>query len=108
MRDIPTNQGLNSRSLPKKREQAVTELARLEHEKSRLERELEMWRENQKQTEARLEKVEERLASLRDMVEPAAGDETPKRTPARRRSAARATSQDEDDDADWHEISLEY
>lgn len=106
MRDIPTNQGLNSRSLPKKRKQAITELARLEHEKSRLERELEMWLENQKQTEARLEKIDARLASLREMVESPAGDETPKRTPVRRRSAARATSQD--DDPDWHEISLEY
>lgn len=108
MRDIPTNQGLNSRSLPKKREQAITELARLEHEKARLERELEMWRENQKQTEARLEKVEARLAALREMVEPAAADEVPRRTAGRRRSATSATRRDEDDDQGWHEIALEY
>ena len=62
MRDIPTNYGLNNRSLPKTREQAVTELARLEHEKSRLERELKIWTENQQQTQTRIEQVTERLA----------------------------------------------
>ncbi len=107
MRDIPTNEGLNSRSLPKKREQAVTELARLEHEKSRLERELDMWRQNQAQTESRLEKIEKRLAALRELVEPSAGDEAPKRTPARRRSAGSAP-RNEEDESGWHEIALEY
>ena len=40
MRNIPTIQGLRHRSLPTTREQTVAELARLEHEKVRLKREL--------------------------------------------------------------------
>ncbi len=51
MRDIPTIQGLRNRSVPTTREQVMSELARLEHEKARLEREMNIWLANQKKTE---------------------------------------------------------
>lgn len=107
MRDIPTIQGLSNRSVPTTREQAVTELARLEHEKARLERELKMWTENQKKTQARLQKVEERLALLQQTLDPPATQSPPRRRKASRPSAEDAEG-DDDESQGWREISLEY
>jgi exonuclease VII small subunit len=69
MRDIPTIQGLRNRSVPKSREQTVSELARLEHEKARLERELNIWIANQKKTENRLQQAHERIVILQKILE---------------------------------------
>jgi hypothetical protein len=123
MRDIPTIQGLSSRSVPATRPQAATELARLEHEKARLERELKMWIGNQKRTESRLRLVEERLALVQQvMVPPAAGDLTKPvlstsaalsvnaaegRTRVRQSPTAEADS-GEGEAQGWQEIALEY
>jgi hypothetical protein len=82
MRDVPTIQGLRHRFLPGTREQTVAEVARLEHEKARLERELSLWLQHQDRTEKQLRQVEER----------------PK---------GKAGS-DEGEAQGWREISLEY
>ena len=65
MRDIPTIQGLKNRSVPTNREQIMSELARLEHEKARLDRENTIWVFNQKKTQARIHQVQERVELLR-------------------------------------------
>jgi peptidoglycan hydrolase CwlO-like protein len=106
MRDVPTIQGLRHRSLPDTREQAVAEFARLEHEKARLERELNMWVSNQQKTESRLRQVEERLALLEQIMNPPAAEDTAKRTAAHRSP----TKEDSDEGAaqGWREVSLEY
>ena len=113
MRDIPTIQGLRHCSLPSTREQTVAEVARLEHEKARLERELDMWLENQKKTEKRLQDVRERLSHLQQVLEPPiaahdspAGDST--KLPRTRRSSSEKTDSGEGDSQGWREIKWEY
>jgi hypothetical protein len=106
MRNIPTIQGLRNQSLPTTREQAVTELARLEHEKARLERELKMWVDNQKKTEMRLRQVDERLLSLQEILEPAEGKARPRRR--ERRSTADQPREEGEGEQTWREIPLEY
>jgi ubiquitin len=69
MRDIPTMYGLAKRSKPNSRDEAITELARLEHEKARLERELALWQDNQKRTQQRLQAILGRLALLQAFVD---------------------------------------
>lgn len=87
MRDIPTVLGLTNRSVPATRPQAAVHLARAEHEKARLERELTMWVANQKQSEHRLQQVLERIKILQGVLnEEAAG----RRRKAARRGPARA------------------
>jgi hypothetical protein len=113
MRDIPTIQGLRHHSLPTTREQTVAEVARLEHEKSRLERELNMWLENQKKTESRLQHVRERLTLLQQLLEPPiaacdpqADDST--KLSRTRRSSAKETNSGQGDGQAWREIPWEY
>jgi hypothetical protein len=106
MRDIPTIQGLRNRSLPASREQAVAEVARMEHEKARLERELAIWLGNQRNTEKRLLQVEERLVSLEQILNPPDGDGATKR-PVRRTPTER-TEGGEEEVRKWREIPLEY
>lgn len=104
MRDMTTIQGLRHKVLPKNREQAVTELARLEHEKARLECEIAMWVGNQRRTEARLHNINQRLALLETMLHPdGASSSKPART-------GRRSGEDEDDDdpQSWHEVSISY
>jgi predicted nucleic acid-binding Zn-ribbon protein len=104
MRDIPTIQGLRHRSVPGNREQAVAEIARLEHEKARLQRELDIWMGNQERTETRIRQVDERLAALQDMVDP------PASSGKRRARAARSAGKEADEDTgqEWREVTLEY
>lgn len=106
MRDIPTIQGLRHRSLPTTREQTVAELARLEHEKVRLKRELDIWIGNQKQTEGRLRQVEERLALLQQILDPPAAEGSTKRRV--RRSPTGEAGSGEGEAQGWQEIPLEY
>ena len=69
MRDIPTIQGMKNRAVPSNREQIMSELARLEHEKARLERENTIWLANQKKCETRIRQVQERAELLRLKLE---------------------------------------
>ena len=115
MRNIPTIQGLRHRSLPSTREQTVAELARLEHEKARLKRELSIWIGNQKRVEGQLRQVEERLIPLQQILEPsdAGGSTKSVRSAAKgrarvRRSPTERVDRDEDEIQEWREIPLEY
>ena len=112
MRNIPTIQGLRHRSLPTTREQVVAELARLEHEKVRLKRELNLWIDHQKRTEGQLQRVEERLAILQEIMDQTADDDSAKpssqrRTKTRRSPTEKADSR-EGEAQSWREIPLEY
>ena len=112
MRDIPTIQGLRHRSLPNTREQTVAELARLEHEKARLKRELNLWLEHQERTEKQLLQVEERLDILHQIMDQTNTEDSTKpsgrrRTQGRRSATGKANS-DEGEERGWQEISLEY
>ncbi|MGD8241102.1 MAG: hypothetical protein PVH68_21290 [Armatimonadota bacterium] len=71
MRDVATVQTLVNRSVPASRAQIVTQLARMEHEKARLERELGMWTSKQQQTQGRLAKVQHHIASLQRALDQA-------------------------------------
>jgi len=104
MRDIPTIQGLRHRSLPTTREQAVAEVARLEHEKARLKRELNLWTDHQKKTEGQLQQVEERLAILQQIMDQTDDGNLRKPSGRRREKAER----DEGEAQGWREITLEY
>ena len=106
MRDIPTVQGLHRETVPASRQQAVTELARMEHEKARLERELALWKGHQIRTERHLQRVEARLAGLQQVLQPQASQEPPSR--AARRSPARKTQDEVEQGQAWREFSLEY
>ena len=112
MRDIPTIQGLNKQSAPTTRAEAATELARLEHEKVRLNRELKMWIGNQERTEGRLRRVEERLTILQQILDQTADDDSTqpssqRRTKVRRPRTERGDS-GEGEAQGWREIPLEY
>ncbi len=107
MRDIPTIQGLRHHSMPKTREQVVTDLASLEREKARLGRELNIWVDNQKKTEDRLRQVDERLALLQQIIDPPAADGSAKGAKARP-SRAEAADGSKGHTQGWREVSLEY
>ena len=105
MRDVTTLQGLRSRSVPSSREQIMTELSRLEHEKARLERERGIWLENQRNTEERLRANEERIALLQEAFDQMSGDR-PARPSRFQRPIAGAP--DDDSPAEWNTFVLEY
>lgn len=102
MRDIPTVQGSTNRVEAKSREQGITDLARLEHERARLERELNMWLENQKRAEQRLKIVHERITLLQQGLYG---------SPVESRSASNRGGLGDDGEQEprsWHRVSLEY
>jgi hypothetical protein len=101
MRDIPTQYGLAKRSKPNSRDEAITELARLEHEKARLEREMALWQENQARTQKRLSAVTDRLSMLQGIVE----NRPPEAQPLNA-GAQEATVQSSEQR--WSTVSLEY
>ncbi len=101
MRDIPTIQGIRNSSVPATREQAMTELTRLEHEKARLERELGMWLVNQKKTEGRLQQLQERVTLLQNVM-----DELPPKI--RRPDTGSEQLEDDAGKSNWREVPLEY
>lgn len=109
MRDIPTIQGLRHRMLPSTREQVVGELARLEHEKARLQREMAMWLQKQQKTESMLAQIEERLVRLQQMLEPTVSGPATVSDRARiRGKKAVETNTAGDETGSSREIILEY
>jgi len=106
MRDIPTIQGLRNRAMPSSREQVVSELARLEHEKARLERELNIWLANQKKTQDRIQQVQERLNLLQHVMEELSPKKhRPANSPA---SGEQADEDNEQKTGKYREVPLEY
>jgi septal ring factor EnvC (AmiA/AmiB activator) len=112
MRDIPTIQGLRHRSLPTTREQTVAEIARLEHEKARLTRELNLWLEHQERTEKQLQQVEDRLDILHQIMDETTIERSTKPSGRERAKARRSqtgkSNNGEEGEQEWQEITLEY
>lgn len=104
MRDLPSLSGAYRRTKPTTREQASTELARMEHEKARLEHELGIWTAHQKRAMARLQGVNDRIATLKAMIEP------PTAPPAAAPGGSLLDARDADEAAKpgWREVTLEY
>jgi len=106
MRELMTIQGLAGRTVPDSREQIMAEQSRLEHERSRLRRELAVWQENGRKTAERLRGVEERMALLRRTLEPMLEPEPEPATNEHR--PARQVVPDVEPSTEWHEVVLEY
>lgn len=103
MRDVQTLAGQAHRAVTGTRAQAVSELAYLEHEKERLERELNVWTCNQKKAESRLQALHQRIAMLQGVLEVQPSAE---RRAQRAKEEAPDTSQEPE--SSWRKISLEY
>ena len=97
IRDILSINSFVRRATPRTRAQVAAELARLEHEKERFERELELRR----QTEARLQLTQERIKFLVTVLEdlPGSSDETP---------AAEPPTNNGRETKNWSEVTIEY
>ena len=97
IRDILSINSFVRRATPQTRAQVAAELARLEYEKQRLERELELRR----QTEARLQLTQERIKFLVTVLEdlPRSSDET---------SAAEPPTNSGRETKNWSEVTIEY
>jgi hypothetical protein len=95
LKDIPTRHALLNRQVPRTRAQAAFELALLENEKAKLEREHDIWVANQQQIETRLRLAQERFDVLRKLLEGRKSGKQPKR---RKRKAAPT----------WRSVTLEY
>ncbi len=104
MRDIPTAYGLAKRTKPGSRDEAITELARLEREKARLEREMALWVENQKRTEKHLQRVLTRLA----MLEPVIANKPPEPVDVEQKADNENQADNSASAQTWTAIKLEY
>ncbi|MBM4465415.1 MAG: hypothetical protein FJ014_07695 [Chloroflexi bacterium] len=102
MQDIATAQSLISRSIPATRAQMMTRLARMEHERERLERELKVWGGKQEQTEERLQQVRQRIELLQRALDESSADEE------REDSSTQRAADDGREAKGWREIPLEY
>jgi len=102
MHDIPTAQSLSSRSILASRAKIVPQLGRMEQERARLERELDMWVGKQQQTEGRLQQVRQRIELLQRALDKLPADEE------RRDSGAQPAADDGRKAKGWQEITLEY
>jgi chromosome segregation ATPase len=107
MRDVSTIQGLRNQATPTTREQAVTEAARLERELARLKRELDMWTANQNKTTERMQRIEQRLALLGELVEPSLGSVT-ERSSGHERVAERTEDGRQEKEKGWRTVDLQY
>jgi hypothetical protein len=108
MRDVPGPQSVVNRKSANSREQAVTDLTRLEHEKARLERELSVWTGKQETTSRRLEQISGQLELLQNSLYGAAvaGQSTGR---GRSDGANKGGEGDAVEKAKtWREIPLEY
>ena len=93
MHELPYRPGGKSRA------QIAAQLAHMEYEKDRLERQLEMWISYTRKTEAKLQFAEQRIAALTRTLRETAGVETLQcERPVGHSQAA----------ASWGEVTLEY
>jgi len=102
MHDILTAQSLINRSMPATRAEMVAQLARMEHEKARLERELNVWVGKQKETEGRLQQVRKHIELLKRALDESPAEEE------RRDSGGQRAAGEERKAKGWQEIPLEY
>lgn len=68
LRDVATLQTLTHNAKPRERHQLVSRFARLENERTRLEREREMWETRLKASEEKLAKVSQQIDALRPLL----------------------------------------
>lgn len=68
LRDVATLQTLSHGAQPRERHQIVSRFSRLENERSRLERERDMWKTRWEATEDKLAKVYEQIAVLSPLL----------------------------------------
>lgn len=68
LRNVQTLQTMSHGTRSKERHHLVSRFARLETERARLEREVEMWDARKRATEAKLTKVREQLAELQALL----------------------------------------
>ena len=102
MGDIATINALVRRAVPRTKAQVVAELAYLEHEKARLERELELWTGNWKRTEAQILLNQERMTYLKAILQE-------EHLAASKELAADESQGNDGQRADgWREVKLEY
>jgi len=108
--DISTMYGLGSKSIPKRKEQVVSELARLMHHKDRLKRELGIWVSNQQKTERRLQRVNEQISRLQGAVERNAHEypELKLLLPEAPPETGEKPHPEPDEPAGWKHMKLEY
>jgi len=102
MHDIPTAQSLISRSIPASRAKIMTQLARMEQERERLERESNVWGDKQQQSEGRLQQVLQRIELLQQALDELPADEE------RKDGGGQPTAGEERKVKSWREIPLEY
>ena len=102
LHNISTAQSLISRSIPATRDKIMTQLARMEQERARLERELDVWVGKQRQTEERLQQVRQRIELLQQALDKLPAAE------GRRDSGTQRTANDGRKGKGWQEILLEY
>ena len=101
LREISTPAGFESRPVPRTRAQVVGELAYLEREKARLERELDLWAANLNRTESRLRSAMDRIALLKRSLDgsPLESDES---------EGESAKADDGPCEESWRKVTLEY
>ena len=104
MRDIQTLHGRVDCAAARTRAQVAAQLAYLEREKDRLERELGVWTGNQKRAGSRLQSVGQRIALLQGILEV--------EQPSAKHRMPLGQNEVEDDgqeaETSWREIPLEY
>jgi septal ring factor EnvC (AmiA/AmiB activator) len=111
LRNIRTVQGLTRRDKAGSREQAVAEMARLEHEKARIQREIDVWQQNLRRTEEQFQRVEARLAVVRQAIaesDAQLGQHPAAPAPAPRRPFRRTVETDDEGEPPFTTFSLEY
>ncbi len=69
MRDIKTSSNLIAQSSKGAKAQIVNQIARLEHERMRLERELQMWQSKQVEAETRLANIQDQIQAYKNMAD---------------------------------------
>jgi len=102
MHEIHTAHTLISRSMPATRPKVMIQLARMEQERERLEGELALWMDKQRETERRLEQVRQHIKLLRQALDELPADE------GGEDGSTRGTAGDDRKTKGWPVIPLEY
>jgi hypothetical protein len=105
LRDVMSSRKVAGRAVPSTRSQQLGEIAWLDRELERLQREASIMRANMTRVDARIAEVEDRRTTVLDVIRHDLGLETP--AEAASMSAAR-TARVEEEAAEEDQFSLEY
>ena len=115
MRDVPSMQTAHRKKQQDGREQMVTEFARLEHERARLERELQLWTKKKYVTEGMLERVRNELEVVQQnllLSQSESSTQTPKGIRGRTKAKSSDSEQQHDSETGgetrWREMEIGY